>query len=249
MRELTLEDGIQDRDDDDDFDQGGAPGSAGYRERRRELFRRGLNPDAPIEEQRSHVDVAREEVIPKLMAMLLDINDEEKPLPQRLELCSKVATLLMPVLVMEGLQPMPNPDRSTTLSRALSSLRDTVTILKSKRDVEMEDTLNPYSPKFAAVFGWFFQLFYETLAKQQVDEIVINNVFESFSLDLIGWEEKIEKRLKGVAGKNLETLSSPFIKEFTDNIPKSESEPVIDPSITDPSLNPLARDDDDTGQA
>lgn len=202
------------------------PAGAHFRDR---LILKGIDPDKPIDFQNNFLDQARLDLPAKVTAFLVDLNDTEKAISERLEVASQLSSLLTPILILEGLQQLPNPDRSIALSRALASVRDMVTILSKKRDYELEDNLNPHSPKFAAAFGWFFDMFYEVLDGQGLEEIQINNIFESMSTNLVGWEDKLEKRLKGVAGRNLDSVRSPFIKNWQEEIPKKPA--VVDPAV------------------
>jgi hypothetical protein len=157
------------------------------------------------------------------------MDDEESPIPKRLEAGSQLITKLTGLLVMEGIQDFPSDERSIVLSRALQSVRDHVAVLAKKRDIQQEENLNPYSPKFGAVFGWFLEMFSETLEEESVDDIVRNNVFESLSLKLIGWEQKIEKRFRGVAGQNIDSLESPFVKRHRQAF-SGKPDPDVDPN-------------------
>lgn len=157
---------------------------------------------------------AREELPDFLNGQLAKLNDRDMPLPAKLDTLAETLTAIIPLQVGEALAKVPSEARSVALSRALAGLREVTNVLKTKRDVENSDEINPYSPKFQIVFGWFFDVVHHCLVEQGLDEIAINNLFAKLSVELVGWEEKIEKRLRGVAGRALENLENPLIKEF-----------------------------------
>ncbi len=161
---------------------------------------------------------AREELPDFLNVQLSKINDKDLSLPAKLDTLAETLSAIVPLQIGESLAKVPSEARSVALSRAMAGLREITNVLKTKRDVENSDEINPYSPKFQIVFGWFFDVFHHTLTEQGLDEIAINNIFAKLSVELVGWEEKIEKRLRGVAGRALENLTNPLIKDFKDSI-------------------------------
>lgn len=165
----------------------------------------------------------RQTDLPRILAMLDQLKDENLSIPKRVEIGARISASIMPLLLDEGLVIDPNPDRSTVLKAALNALQLTTSQLKLKREIEQSDELNPRSPKFQAVFGWFFQMVHDAMTEQETDPILVNNIFDTLGTALMGWEDKIEKRLKGVAGKNVEGLTSPFVKEFVTSTQSGQS--------------------------
>lgn len=167
------------------------------------------------------LDQARAELPTSVSAALERLNDPLTPLPQRLDVAAKLQSSLLPLLLAEALANSPNDARSVAVSRLQHGLKEVISVLKTKRDIENSDDLNPHSPKFSMVFGWFFDMVHQALVAQGVSEVAVNNVFAKLAMDLAGWEDKIEKRLRGVSGKALDSVTNPFIEEFLDAIPKT----------------------------
>ena len=57
---------------------------------------------------------------------------------------------------------------------------------------------------------------------QHADETITTNVFNDIVTELSGWEERIERQFKGVAGKALASLQSPFVEDVGEKL-KSNS--------------------------
>lgn len=164
---------------------------------------------------------------------LKTINDPNIPLPQRLETIAQTMGLLLPLQIAEGTSARPSVPRSVVLARLMMNLKAIESTLTKKRDIEITDELNPYSPKFQQAFGWFIELFHANLEKEGLDSVQINNVFAALMSDLVGWEDRLEKRLRGVSGKALQMLDNPFVREFTDGLKQSTREAAAQDAPTE----------------
>lgn len=136
---------------------------------------------------------------------------------QRIEKLLAINSTIIMGLLKEALGDEPDLDRSTVLGRALTAVKDTVTIIKTKGEMESVDSFNPRSPKFGIVFGWFIELVHRVLSGH-ADETVVANFFNDLVSELSGWEDRIERQFKGVAGKALASMQSPFVDEVKEHI-------------------------------
>ena len=146
-----------------------------------------------------------------------EIAGAEMTASQRIEKLLAVNSTIIMGLLKEALGEEPDLDRSTVLARALVAVKDTVGIIKSKSDLESVDSFNPRSPKFSIVFGWFIELVHRVL-NSHTDETITTNFFNDLVGELSGWEDKIERQFKGVAGKALASMQSPFVETFRDRV-------------------------------
>ncbi|HEC66048.1 MAG TPA: hypothetical protein ENI23_12205 [bacterium] len=126
---------------------------------------------------------------------------------------------IIPTLVTEVNSIAPNVDRSVVSARLIIAFNNIAKILEAQRAAELTEEINVRSPKFQLIFGWFLELTHDIMVSQGVEGTQINNVFNSLALELGGWEDKIEKSLKGIKGKAIEQVRSPWIEEFKDKVP------------------------------
>jgi len=138
-----------------------------------------------------------------------DISFEEK-----LDLFIKLNSKIIPVTFEELISPVPNADRSIIAYRASSILKDMSSIIIKKKEIEVTDDINPESPRFQMIFGWFLQLFHKVLLDNKIDQVIVNNVFDSLSSELMDWESTIKKRLKGLSSKAVQRMENPFLDKF-----------------------------------
>jgi flagellar motility protein MotE (MotC chaperone) len=171
------------------------------------------HPRAMDAERRADLRASLEHV----QRQLEDIANAEQTASQRIEKLLGVNSTIILGLLKAALAEEPDLDRSTVLSRAMTAIKDTVAVLKSKHDMEGVDTFNPRSPKFGLVFGWFIELVHKVLA-QHVNETVSTNFFNDLVAELSGWEDRIERQFKGVSGRALASLQSPFIENFREQL-------------------------------
>lgn len=146
-----------------------------------------------------------------------DVSGADLTASQRIEKLLAINSTIIMGLLKEALGDEPDLDRSTVLGRALTAVKDTVGILKSKSELESVDSFNPRSPKFGIVFGWFIELVHRVLS-QHTDETIVANFFNDLVSELSGWEDRIERQFKGVAGKALASMQSPFVDEVKEHI-------------------------------
>lgn len=138
--------------------------------------------------------------------------------PQRLERIISMQVRVLPELMEELLFGAQTETRSMIASRTMQAMRDISSIITKKHDVEAVDQFNARSPKVRAVLGWLIELFHEILTKHTEDEILVSNVFNDFANQLAGWEERTERRLRGVPTRLLSELESPLTVDFFDRV-------------------------------
>lgn len=135
----------------------------------------------------------------------------------RIEKLLALNTTIIMSLLKEALADNPDLDRSIVCSRALVAVKDTVAMIKIRNDMESVDSFNPRSPKFGIVFGWFCEMIQRVLS-EHADETTTTNFFNDLVAELSGWEDRIERQFKGVSGKALGALQSPFVEDMREKI-------------------------------
>lgn len=162
---------------------------------------------------------------------LREANDTNLTTSERLERLLGVQSQIIPILMEEMVRSDPNEGRSVAASRAVMAIRDMVNMLVKKHETETQDHFNPRSPKMAVTFGWFIELLHAILSKHIDDDVLVSTVFNDLATELGGWEDKVERRLKGVSAKVLPTLTSPFMENFNEKVRGvSTEEPSGDPT-------------------
>lgn len=159
-------------------------------------------------------------------------NDTTLTTSERLERLLALNAQIIPTLMEEVLSAAPNEARSVAASRAIMAVRDMANLVVKKHETETADAFNPRSPRLQVVFGWFIELLHDIVRKHTGDDVLVSSVFNDLAAELGGWEDKVERRLKGVSQKALGTLSSPFTEDFktrlrqgaTDNAPRDPTD-------------------------
>jgi hypothetical protein len=160
------------------------------------------------------------------------LNDPNMPYNEKLDLIIELKTRIVPLVFKELYASFPNPEISLIASRASFALKEAAAIIIKKRESEVTDEINPFSPKFQKAFYWLIELFYTVLMENGVEEISRNNIFTNLSTKLLGWEEVIAKQLKSISSKALDKVENPFIAKFKESL-KIDTNPqqieVIEP--------------------
>jgi len=181
----------------------------------------------------------------KLAAFQADIeklNNPNMPYNEKLDLIIELKTRIVPLVFKELYASFPNPEISLIASRASFALKEAAAIIIKKRESEVTDEINPFSPKFQKAFYWIIELFHQVLVENGVDEITTNNVFTNLSTKLLGWEEVIAKQLKSISAKALEKVENPFIAKFKESL-KEDS--TTEETIQEPSVEPVKEENPD----
>lgn len=169
----------------------------------------------------------------KLDAFQKDIerlNDPNMPYNEKLDLIIELKTRIVPLVFKELYASFPNPEISLIASRASFALKEAAAIIIKKRESEVTNEINPFSPKFQKAFYWIIELFHQVLVENGVDEITTNNVFTNLSTKLLGWEEVITKQLKSISSKTLDKVENPFIAKFKDSLKVEQVEYTSTPA-------------------
>jgi len=158
-----------------------------------------------------------EENMKILKAHLDEVQNDGLSFGDKINNILKINALIIPHLFEELTSITPNMDKSMIASRTISAIKETGNFLIKKHETEISDEINTNSPKFQLVFGWFLDLFHDILSDQGLETIQINNIFHTLSLELSGWEDKINKRLKGLSSRALAEVKNPFLEKSEDN--------------------------------
>lgn len=175
-----------------------------------EKFKKSMN--------RNNVPPDAKERIDSFQKDIERLNDPNLPYNEKLDLIIELKTRIVPIVFKELYENFPNPEISLIASRASFALKEAAAIIIKKRESEVSDEINPFSPKFQKAFYWIIELFHQTIVENGCDEITTNNVFTTLSTKLLGWEEVLAKQLKSISSKALEKVENPFIAKFKDEI-------------------------------
>lgn len=154
------------------------------------------------------------ELMRSIPEKLARVNDPTLALPKKLEILSEIISSMIVPLMDEALSDSPSAERALVFSRLLAYVKEVSGQLNKKYDVEESDDINPYSQKFQTIFEWFLDLIQQSMVEQRMDPILMNNVFNSMHDNLIGWEDKVSRSLRGISGKALAKVENPFVKDF-----------------------------------
>jgi hypothetical protein len=164
-------------------------------------------------------DKRRFQLSENLLNSIAELNKKGVSFSDKMDILLNIQAEVLPLLMEELSASDPNIDRSVIASRMGSFLKEMGNLIVRKREVEAaSDDIDPYSPKFQLIFEFFVELVHENMVKQKIDSILIKNFFNEFAAELVGWEDKIIKSLKGVSSKALGKISNPFGKEFKESI-------------------------------
>lgn len=169
-----------------------------------------------------YLDAQREALIPEIMGLMEQMNDSSIALSQRFELASRAMAKLTGIFLSEALAPVADAERSIILSRLSTHLKAIIDTLARKKEIESSHTIDPHSPQFEACFEWFLEIVNEALAEAKVDAITTNVIFGCLGRALVGWEEKLQRRLKGLEGHAPQ--QTPFIRKIEEESRRVKNE-------------------------
>lgn len=176
---------------------------------------------------RNEVPVDAQEKLAAFQADIEKLNNPNMPYNEKLDLIIELKTRIVPLVFKELYASFPNPEISLIASRASFALKEAAAIIIKKRESEVTDEINPFSPKFQKAFYWIIELFHQVLTENGVDEITTNNVFTNLSTKLLGWEEILAKQLKSISAKALDKVENPFIAKFKESLKETTGDVVV----------------------
>lgn len=174
---------------------------------------------------RNEVPVDAAEKLEAFRADIERLNNPNMPYNEKLDLIIDLKTRIVPLVFKELYSAFPNSDISLIASRASFALKEAAAIIIKKRESEVSDEINPFSPKFQKAFYWLIELFHQVLVENGCDEITVKNIFSALSGKLLGWEEVVAKQLKSISSKALEKVENPFIASFRNDLKKTSDTP------------------------
>jgi hypothetical protein len=78
-----------------------------------------------------------------------------------------------------------------TLSR-ITSLKNLADLLLKRKEAALAERLDLKSPRFQKIFEIWMEFFYESMEKCQIENKVIDLVFQQMKADMKDWEKKME---------------------------------------------------------
>lgn len=133
---------------------------------------------------------------------------------------AEIQSSLLPQMIREIYAVRPNVDRGNMAQKAATILKEMSVTIKNKREAQIKDDIDPHSPKFRVLFGWFLELIRDTLYEEDLDDIQISNFFNSIAGKITNWEDRIVKELKGLSGTALQEAPNPFVTDFQETVEK-----------------------------
>ena len=167
---------------------------------------------------------SRDAILDRVEPMFEILGNPDADFKTKLDIISRLQKETLPSLFQELGARVPDTDRSLVASRTIMAIGAMSKTLLERRAADAAEEIDPHSPKFQLVLGWFIELLHEAMKSQSLDSIVINNTFQDLSSRLAGWEDLVAKRLKGVSAKALGTLKNPFVESFWDQTRRATEE-------------------------
>lgn len=164
----------------------------------------------------------KEDALLRVTPLLDKLSDPEVDFKIKLDTVAQLQRETLPSLFQELSARIPDTDRSLVASRTILAIGAMSKTLLERRAADAAEEIDPHSPKFQLVLGWFIELLHESMKAQSLDPITINNTFQDLSARLAGWEEIVSKRLKGVSSKALGSIKNPFVETFWENTRKPQ---------------------------
>ncbi len=161
-------------------------------------------------------EIEKEEL--QLKNYLQSFLKDDTPFNKKMDCILKMNAIIIPKLLWELNNPVPDLDRTTIAARTISAIKETGNILLKSREVELSDDINLNSPKFQAVLGWFIDLFHEVLERHDIGNIKKNEIFNDLTIELSGWEDRMMKKLKGASSKALRGIKNPLLEKIKKEI-------------------------------
>lgn len=130
---------------------------------------------------------------------------------------------LVPVLMNE-LKPDKIVDeaRSDQVMRINTLLSSIQNSMYKKREIEVKEEIDVAHPKFQKVMEFMVEAVLEAMEDIGIDGGVQSSFIHKFSTKMVGFEDLMNKRLKGLSFQDLDTVENPLIKTFND-VRKSDS--------------------------
>lgn len=164
------------------------------------------------------------ELITSFEESLLELVDPDLEYTEAQNKIAQLQAMMLPQLFRESFQRFPNVDKSVVTTRTASILKDMSNTLKNKRDAQVKADIDPHSPKFETVFGWFIEIIQTTMEDEGFDEIQISNFFSTFAGRIPRWQDRVSTELKGLANKALQEVKNPFVEDFVESVKKSSKD-------------------------
>lgn len=164
----------------------------------------------------------KEDALKRVTPLLDKLSDPDVDFKVKLDTVAELQRETLPSLFQELSARVPDTDRSLVASRTILAIGAMSKTLLERRAADAAEEIDPHSPKFQLVLGWFIELLHESMKAQNLDAITVNNTFQDLSARLAGWEEVVSKRLKGVSSKALGSIKNPFVEQFWENTRKPQ---------------------------
>nr|DAX81718.1 MAG TPA: hypothetical protein [Bacteriophage sp.] len=125
---------------------------------------------------------------------------------------------LVPVLLNEL-----NPEnikideaKSNQVMRVNSLLQSIQNSLYKKREIEIKEEVDVTHPKFQKVIEFIVDGALQSLQNINVHPDTQAAFIHDFSLRMVGFEDTMNKKLKGLSFQDLDTVTNPLIKQFNE---------------------------------
>lgn len=163
-------------------------------------------------------EALRDNMNRQAQAQVQILQNPETDYKSKLDAIAMMQSSIIPALFAEMASKFPNTDRSLVAARSVIALKEMGRVLMERKAADAAEEIDPHSPKFQMVIGWFIELLHEVMVKEGTDPILINNVFNTLANALVGWEDVVSKKLKGVSAKALANVTNPFTEEFLEKV-------------------------------
>lgn len=172
-------------------------------------------PDSSIAETEDALSLSE-----KVQECLIALGAEGTSYIAKLDILAKLYLQLLPLFFEELQKDYPSKDRSVVMARTISAIKETAGIFTKRNEAELEDELNPHSPKFSIAIQWVLEAFHKALIEQGVEDLTIENIFRELSSHLDDYEDKLLKAFKGITNKSVDLARArnPFVVDFMESV-------------------------------
>jgi len=143
----------------------------------------------------------------------LESNESTQSTEETIKTFVRIQKLVLPTLLAELKNPAYNLFKSRILNQFSSIIGDMLASTIKLREFEIKEEVDMSNPKIQLAFSWLLDLIAESLDEVQMDKKIF---FENFAAKIIGWEEKVNKKIGKLTMKAIqaskESFENPLLK-------------------------------------
>jgi len=125
---------------------------------------------------------------------------------------------LVPILLNE-LNPdnkLIDKDRAEHVMRVNSLLTSIQSSMYKKREMEAKEEVDISHPKFQKAMEFMVEVALLSMDDIGVDKGIQSSFIHDFSMKMVGFEDIVNKKLKGISFQDLDTVDNPLVRLFNE---------------------------------